>query len=191
MAVSLTKGGQISLAKESPGLSVILVGMGWDVSETPGVDFDLDASAFLLNESHKVNKPEDFIFYNNLKSADGSVLHTGDNRTGQGEGDDEAIQIHLKKVPANVSSIVFTVTIHESEARKQNFGMVSNAFIRILNVENDKEIARYDLTEDMSTENAMIFAEVYRKGTDWHFKAVGQGFAGGLKELCHMFGINV
>ena len=191
MAVSLVKGGNVSLVKEAPGLSVILVGMGWDVSETPGTDFDLDASAFLVTEARKVRTPGDFIFYNNLNSADGSVRHTGDNRTGEGEGDDESIQVHLQKVPPEIQSIVLTVTIHDADVRKQNFGMVNNAFIRILNVDNAKEIARFDLSEDMSTETAMIFGEVYRQGADWKFKAVGQGFNGGLAALCRNFGINV
>ncbi|MDR2404789.1 MAG: TerD family protein [Deltaproteobacteria bacterium] len=191
MAVSLVKGGNVSLVKEAPGLSVILVGMGWDVRETPGEDFDLDASAFLLTEARKVRSSGDFIFYNNLKSSDGSVQHTGDNRTGEGEGDDESIQVHLQKIPPEVQTIVLTVTIHDAETRKQNFGQVSNAFIRIVNVDNGKEIARFDLTEDMGTETAMIFGEVYRQGSDWKFKAVGQGFAGGLAALCRNFGINV
>jgi tellurium resistance protein TerD len=191
MAVSLVKGGNVSLAKEAPGLSVIIVGMGWDVRETPGADFDLDASAFLVTESRKVRNPQDFIFYNNLKSADGSVQHTGDNRTGEGEGDDEAIQVHLLKIAPEIQSIVFTVTIHDAEARKQNFGMVSNAFIRIMNVDDGKEIARFDLTEDMGDETAVIFGEVYRQGSDWKFKAVGQPFPGGLAGICRNFGINV
>ncbi|MDR2339849.1 MAG: TerD family protein [Deltaproteobacteria bacterium] len=191
MAVSLVKGGQVSLVKEAPGLSVILVGMGWDVRETPGSDFDLDASAFLLTDAKKVRDPGDFIFYNNLKSKDGSVLHTGDNRTGEGEGDDESIQIHLQKIAPEITSIAITVTIHDYEARNQNFGQVNNAFIRIVNVDNGKEIARFDLTEDMSTETGMIFGEVFRKGSDWQFKAVGQGYEGGLAALCRNFGIQV
>ncbi|MDR2198691.1 MAG: TerD family protein [Deltaproteobacteria bacterium] len=191
MAVSLVKGGNVSLVKEAPGLSVILVGMGWDVSGKEGVDFDLDASAFLLTENRKVRNSGDFIFYNNLSTNDGSVRHTGDNRTGEGEGDDESIQINLLKLAPEVHTVSLTVTIHEAEARKQNFGQVNNAFIRIVNVDNGKEIARFDLTEDMSTETAMIFGEVYRQGSDWKFKAVGQGFTGGLAALCRNFGINV
>jgi tellurium resistance protein TerD len=191
MAVSLTKGGNVSLVKEAPGLSVILVGMGWDVRETPGADFDLDASAFLLTDKGKVRNAKDFIFYNNLNSDDGSVQHTGDNRTGVGEGDDEAIQINLQKMPPEIQTIALTVTIHEHEARKQNFGMVNNAFIRIVNVDNGKEITRFDLTEDMGTETAMVFGEVYRQGSDWKFKAVGQGYSGGLAGLCRTYGISV
>ncbi|MDR1886144.1 MAG: TerD family protein [Synergistaceae bacterium] len=191
MAVSLTKGGNISLNKEAPNLSAILIGLGWDTRSTEGADFDLDASLFMLGENGRVRSDADFIFYNNLKSADGSVLHTGDNRTGAGEGDDEAIKVDLKRVPANVSRLSVAVTIHEAEARRQNFGMVSNAFIRIVNQADDREIARYDLSEDASVETAMIFGEVYRHGGEWKFKAIGQGYKGGLGPLAKNFGVNV
>lgn len=191
MAVSLSKGGNVSLSKEAPGLKAILVGLGWDARSTDGQDFDLDASAFLLNEGGKVRSDADFIFYNNLKSADGAVEHTGDNRTGDGEGDDELIKLNLEKMAADVAKIAVTVTIHDADARKQNFGMVSNAYIRVLNQADNREIARFDLSEDMSVETAMTFGEVYRHGGEWKFKAVGQGFAGGLQPLAKNYGVNV
>ena len=191
MAVSLTKGGNVSLSKEAPNLTSILIGLGWDARSTDGGDFDLDASLFMLGENGKVRSDSDFIFYNNLKSADGSVVHTGDNRTGVGEGDDEAIKVELTKVPANVNRLAVAVTIHEADARKQNFGMVSNAFIRVVNQADQKEITRYDLSEDASVETAMIFGEVYRHGGEWKFKAIGQGYKGGLGPLASSFGVNV
>lgn len=191
MAVSLSKGGNISLTKEAPGLSRVLVGLGWDARSTDGGDFDLDASAFMLNASGKVRSDADFIFYNQLRSADGSVEHQGDNRTGAGEGDDEVIKIDLSKVPPDVQRIAVCVTIHEAEARRQNFGMVSNAFARILSVDGNREIARYDLAEDASTETAMIFAELYRNGAEWKFRAVGQGYKGGLGPLAQNYGVNL
>ena len=189
MALSLSKGGNLSLTKEAPGMTKVLVGLGWDARSTDGQDFDLDASAFLLKADGKVRADSDFIFYNQLKSVDGSVEHTGDNRTGEGDGDDEAIKVDLSKVPADIDKIAFTVTIHEAEVRKQNFGQVSNAFIRIVNQDNNSEVARYDLAEDASTETAMIFAELYRHGSEWKFRAVGQGFRGGLKPLAESYGL--
>jgi tellurium resistance protein TerD len=165
------------------------VGLGWDARSTDGQDFDLDASAFLLKADGKVRADSDFIFYNQLKSTDGSVEHTGDNRTGEGDGDDEAIKIDLSKVPAEIDKIAITVTIHEADARKQNFGQVRNAFIRLVNQDNNNEVVRYDLAEDASTETAMIFAELYRNGAEWKFRAVGQGFNGGLKPLAESFGL--
>lgn len=191
MAVSLSKGGNVSLSKEAPGLKKALIGLGWDARASDGADFDLDASVFLCNATGKVRSDSDFIFYNNLKSADGSVEHTGDNKTGAGEGDDEAIKVDLSRVPADVAKLVFCVTIHDAESRRQNFGMVSNAFVRVVNQDDNKEIARYDLSEDASVETAMIFAEVYRAGTEWKFKAVGQGFKGGLGPLARSVGVNV
>ncbi|MBW3505660.1 MULTISPECIES: TerD family protein [unclassified Pseudomonas] len=189
MALSLSKGGNLSLSKEAPGMTKVLVGLGWDARSTDGQDFDLDASAFLLKADGKVRADSDFIFYNQLKSVDGSVEHTGDNRTGEGDGDDEAIKVDLSKVPADIDRIAFTVTIHEADARRQNFGQVRNAFIRIVNQDNNNEVARYDLAEDASTETAMIFAELYRNGAEWKFRAVGQGFAGGLKPLAESYGL--
>ena len=189
MALSLSKGGNLSLTKEAPGMTKVLVGLGWDARSTDGQDFDLDASAFLLKADGKVRADSDFIFYNQLKSTDGSVEHTGDNRTGEGDGDDEAIKIDLSKVPADIDKIAITVTIHEADARKQNFGQVRNAFIRLVNQDNNNEVVRYDLAEDASTETAMIFAELYRNGAEWKFRAVGQGFNGGLKPLAESFGL--
>ena len=191
MAVSLSKGGNVSLSKEAPGLKKVLVGLGWDARATDGAAFDLDASAFILAENGKVRSDTDFIFYNNARSSDGTVEHTGDNKTGAGEGDDEAIKVDLASLAPDVSKIAFTVTIHEADTRKQNFGMVSKAYIRVVNDENGTEIARYDLSEDASTETAMVFGEIYRSGSDWKFRAVGQGFAGGLGPLASSYGVNV
>jgi len=191
MSVSLAKGGNVSLSKEEPGLTHILIGLGWDTRTTDGTDFDLDASAFLLGASDKVRGDSDFIFYNNLRSSDGSVEHTGDNRTGEGDGDDEALKVELGKVPADVQKIAVSVTIHDGEARRQSFGMVSNAFIRVVNDATGREIARYDLSEDASTETAMIFGEVYRHNGEWKFRAVGQGFKGGLAPMARNYGVNV
>ncbi len=191
MAVSLQKGGNVSLSKEDPNLKSAMVGLGWDVRSTDGSDFDLDASVFLLNESGKIRSDQDFIFYNNLKSSDGSVEHTGDNRTGEGEGDDEAIKVQLPSVPNDVQKLVVAVTIHDADSRKQNFGMVQNAFIRVVNAESNNEITRYDLSEDASTETAMIFGELYRHNNEWKFRAVGQGYNGGLGPLAKNFGVNV
>jgi len=191
MALSLSKGGNLSLTKADPGLTKILVGLGWDARSTSGGDFDLDASAFLLTSSGKVRGDGDFIFYNQLKSADGSVEHTGDNRTGEGDGDDEAVKVDLARVPQDVSRIIFPVTIHEADSRRQNFGMVKGAFIRVVNGDSGVEVARYDLSEDASTETAMIFGEVYRNGAEWKFRAVGQGYAGGLLALAKDHGVNI
>lgn len=191
MAVSLSKGGNVSLSKEAPGLSKILIGLGWDVRATDGAQFDLDASVFLVAATGKVRSDADFIFYNNLKSADGSVEHTGDNRTGEGDGDDEAVKVSLDSVPADVDKIVVAVTIDQAESRSQSFGQVSSAFIRVVNDSNGTELARYDLSEDSSTETAMVFGEVYRNGAEWKFRAVGQGFAGGLGPLAQSYGVNI
>ena len=180
MPVSLSKGGNVSLSKEAPGLTNIVIGLGWDTRSTDGSDFDLDASMFVLKEDNKVRSDSDFIFYNNRTGADGSVEHLGDNLTGEGEGDDEQIKVNLNAVPQDVANLAVGVTIHEADTRRQNFGMVSNAFIRVVNGADNSEIARYDLSEDASTETAMVFGEVYRRGSEWKFKAVGQGFDGGL-----------
>jgi tellurium resistance protein TerD len=191
MAVALSKGGNVSLSKAAPGLTKIMVGLGWDPRVTDGSAFDLDASAFLLTEAGKVRGDSDFIFYNQLKSTCGSVMHTGDNQSGQGEGDDESLKIDLAKVPADVAKVAFIVTIHEADTRRQSFGQVGGAFIRVVNEAGGQEIARYDLSEDASTETAMIFGELYRHGTEWKFRAVGQGYAGGLYAMCKQFGVNV
>ncbi|AGA92348.1 putative stress response protein, TerZ- and CABP1 [Thioflavicoccus mobilis 8321] len=191
MGVTLEKGGRVSLDKAAPGLRVVHVGLGWDPRVTDGSDFDLDASAFLLGESGKVSSDQDFVFYNNLESPDGSVRHTGDNLTGAGEGDDEVIMVDLPAVPASVQKIAFTVTIHDAQARRQNFGQVANAFIRLVDADKGTEVVRFDLGEDYSTETAMVFAELYRHGGEWRFNAVGQGYAGGLKAMCEQYGVRI
>jgi tellurium resistance protein TerD len=191
MAISLQKGGNVNLSKEAPGLVNLKVGLGWDTRATDGAAFDLDGAVFLLNSSGKVRSDSDFIFYNNLKSSDGSVEHAGDNTTGQGAGDDEKIMVDLSRVPADIDKVSFCVTIHDADARRQNFGMVAKAYIRCLNAAGEAEIARYDLSEDSSTETAMIFGELYRHGGEWKFRAVGQGFKGGLGPLARSFGVNV
>ena len=191
MAISLTKGGNVNLSKEAPNLTNIAVGLGWNPRATDGQAFDLDAIAFLVNESGKVRADADFIFFNNLKSSDGSVEHTGDNRTGEGDGDDEVIKVDLSKVPADVSKVVFCAVIYDGQARNQNFGQVANAYIRIVNTQGDAEVARYDLSEDSSTETAMIFGELYKNNGEWKFRAVGQGFAGGLGPLAASYGVAV
>ncbi|BFN02562.1 TerD family protein [Moraxella sp. K23] len=191
MAISLTKGGNVNLSKEAPNLTNIAVGLGWNPRATDGQAFDLDAVAFLVNESGKVRSDADFIFFNNLKSSDGSVEHTGDNRTGEGDGDDEVIKVDLTKVPADVSKVVFCAVIYDGQARNQNFGQVANAYIRIVNTQGGAEVARYDLSEDSSTETAMIFGELYKNNGEWKFRAVGQGFAGGLGPLAASYGVAV
>ncbi|GAB4530780.1 MAG: TerD family protein [Pleurocapsa sp.] len=186
MAVNLSKGQRISLEKVAPGLKAVFVGLGWDTNITDtGHDFDIDASIFLLGNNEKILSDNHFIFYNNLASPDPdkSVEHLGDNRTGAGEGDDEVIQINLQKVPGDIQKIVITVTIHEAKERQQNFGQVHNAFVRVVNVANGEEVARYDLTEDFSVETALIMAEIYRKDEEWRFNAVGAGYEGGLQAL--------
>ncbi len=191
MSISLSKGGNVSLSKEDPNLKRVLVGLGWDTRATDGSEFDLDASAFLLNNQGKIRNDSDFIFYNNLKSVDGAVKHQGDNRTGAGDGDDEVIEINLAAVTSDVEKVAVAVTIHEAESRRQSFGMVSGAFIRVINADTQREIVRFDLSEDMSTETAMVFGEVYRNSGEWKFRAVGQGFKGGLGPLAKSYGVNI
>jgi len=191
MAINLQKGGNVNLSKEAPGLSKMTIGLGWDARATDGAAFDVDGSAFLLKVDGKVRADLDMIFYNNLKSSDQSVTHSGDNRTGAGDGDDETVSIDLSKVPADVEKIAVCVTIHDAEARKQNFGMVSKAYVRCVNDSGNTEIARFDLSEDGSAETAMVFGEVYRNGADWKFKAIGQGYKGGLGPLAASFGVGV
>lgn len=191
MAISLQKGGNVNLSKTDPNLKQVLLGLGWDARATDGVDFDLDASIFMVTESGKVRSDSDFIFYGQLRSACGAIEHTGDNRTGAGDGDDEALKIKLDQVPAAITRLVVAVTIHEAQARKQNFGMVHDAFIRLVNIETNVEITRFDLSEDYSTETAMVFGEIYRYGGEWKFKAVGQGYTGGLRALAIQHGVNV
>lgn len=192
MPVSLQKGQKVSLTKDNPGLKKVVVGLGWDVNAfDTGGDFDLDAAAFLLNDTGKVGGSSDFVFYGNLSHPSGSVVHQGDNLTGVGDGDDEQIKIDLSKVPDNITKIAFTVTIYEPEQRKQNFGMVNNAFIRIYNEETGEEMLRYDLGEDFSIETAAVFGELYKSGSEWKFNAIGSGFQGGLAALCANFGVDV
>ena len=191
MTVSLTKGGNVSLTKQAPGMTDVLVGLGWDARTTTGDDFDLDASAIMLTPEGRVLSDKHFIFFNNTASPDGSVQHTGDNLTGEGDGDDEAIHVDLRAVPAEVAKIVFPVTIYDGEARHQGFGQVRNAFIRIVDRSGGAEVARYDLTEDASTETAMLFGELYRNGDEWKFRTVGQGYSAGLAGIARDFGVNV
>ena len=194
MAVSLAKGGNVSLTKQAPGLANIHVGLGWNARVTDGSQFDLDASAFILGSGGKVRSDADFIFYNNRTSTDGAVVHKGDNITGEGEGDDEVISVALSRLPADVDRIAFTVTIHEADSRRQNFGMVQGAFIRVVNEAGGAELARYDLSEDASVETAMIFGEIYRDPSEpggFKFKARGEGFAGGLGALAGSMGVNI
>lgn len=191
VGVSLVKGGNVSLSKEAPGLTEVLVGLGWDVRTTTGADHDLDASAIMLDASGKVVSDKHFVFFNNLTSPDGTVEHTGDNLTGEGEGDDEVVKVNLAAIPSEVTRIVFPVSIYDADTRGQNFGQVTNAFIRVVNQADQREITRFDLTEDASTETAMVFGELYRHGGDWKFRAVGQGYASGLAGIARDFGVNV
>lgn len=192
MAISLQKGQKVDLTKTNPGLTKVLVGLGWDTNKYDGgFDFDLDVAAFLVTGSGKVSSDQNFVFYSNKQDPANSVTHLGDNLTGEGDGDDEQLTVELGKVPADVEKIAFTVTIYEAEERKQNFGQVSNAFIRIVNDANNEELIRYDLGEDFSIETAVVIAELYRNGSEWKFNAIGSGFSGGLFALCQNFGVNV
>ena len=192
MAVSLSKGQKVDLTKTNPGIKRIIVGLGWDTNKYDGGnDFDLDASAFVLGDAGKVKDEKDFVFYNNPTAAQGSVVHAGDNRSGVGDGDDEQIKIDISQIPAEVQKIAFTVTIHDAETRKQSFGQVANAYVRVLNEETGAELIRYDLGEDFSIETAIVLAEIYRNGSEWKFNAIGSGFQGGLSALCGNFGLNV
>ncbi|MGK4581393.1 TerD family protein [Kitasatospora sp. HPMI-4] len=191
MGVTLSKGGNVSLTKEAPGLTAVVVGLGWEVRSTTGADFDLDASALLCTEAGRVLSDQHFVFFNNLRSPEGSVEHSGDNLTGGGGGDDEQIKVDLTAIPPGVAKVVFPVSIYDADTRGQNFGQVRNAFIRVVNQATGTEIARYDLTEDASTETAMVFGELYRLGTDWKFRAIGQGYASGLRGIALDYGVNV
>jgi len=191
-AINLKKGQKIDLTKTNPGLKNIFLGLGWDIKRYDGgANFDLDASAFLLGANGKVRRDEDFVFYNNLTCAEGAVTHTGDNRTGDGDGDDEVIRVDLSLVPANVERIAFTVTIHDADQLNQNFGQVCNAFVRLVNEDNNEEILHYDLGEDFSIETAVVFCELYRHGAEWKFNAVGSGYQGGLAALVQAYGLDV
>lgn len=192
LGINLAKGQRVDLTKTNPGLTKVIVGLGWDTNRyNGGQDFDLDASAFLTDANSRVLEDTDFIFYNNLVHSSGGVEHTGDNRTGEGDGDDEQIKINFSKVPSNIHRIAITVTIHDAEARNQNFGQVSNAFVRVVDEETEREILRFDLGEDFSVETAVVICELYRHNGDWKFSAVGSGFAGGLAALCRNFGLEV
>lgn len=188
MGVSLKKGNAVSLTKAAPGLKNIIVGLGWD-AQGRGATFDLDASVFCVGQQARVRNSDDFIFYNNLRSSDGAIEHTGDNRTGAGDGDDEVIKVALPKVSAHVASMVFAVTIHEGDEKRQHFGQVQNAFIRIINADTNQELARYDLAERFSGETALVFGDVYRSGNEWVFRAIGHGLAGGLGAVCALYGV--
>lgn len=192
MAVVLTKGQKVDLTKGNKGLKNIIVGLGWDVNKYDGgFDFDLDATVFCCNGGGKAEQDTDMIFYNNLKHPSGSIEHLGDNLTGAGDGDDEQVKIDLSSVPQNIEKIDFTVTIHDAENRRQNFGQVSNAYVRIMNAENNEELIKYDLEEDFSIETALVVGELYRHSGEWKFNAIGSGFQGGLEALCKNFGLNV
>lgn len=192
MAITLSKGQKVSLTKGNPGLKHIVVGLGWDTNKYDGgFDFDLDSAAFLLDENGKVNADTDFVFYNNLKHSSGAVEHLGDNLTGEGNGDDEQVKVDLSLVPQNISKIAFTVTIHEALERRQNFGQVSNSYVRVIDEDTNQELLNYELGEDFSIETAIVVCEIYRHNGEWKFSAVGSGFEGGLEALCRSYGLNV
>ena len=192
MPISLAKGQKVSLTKGNPGLSKVVVGLGWDVNAfDTGGSFDLDAAAFLLGANGKITKQEDFVFYGNLKHTSKAIQHMGDNLTGEGEGDDEQIQVDLSKIPDNIEKIAFTVTIYDADKRRQNFGQVSNSFIRLVDEDTNQELIHYDLGEDFSIETAVVFGEVYKNNGEWKFNAIGNGFQGGLAALCANYGVDV
>ncbi|MCY7579066.1 TerD family protein [Bacillus altitudinis] len=192
MAIQLSKGQRVDLTKTNPGLTKVMIGLGWDTNKySGGAEFDLDASAFLVDANNRCQQDTDFVFYNNLQHPSDSVTHTGDNRTGEGDGDDEQILVDFSKIPANIDRIGITVTIHDAEARSQNFGQVSNAFVRVVNEEGGEELIRFDLGEDFSIETAVVVCELYRHGSDWKFNAIGSGFSGGLAALCQNYGLEV
>lgn len=192
MAVSLSKGQKVDLTKTNPGLTNVVVGLGWDTNKYDGGnDFDLDSSVFLLGENGKVTNESDFIFYNNPQGANGAVVHTGDNRTGAGDGDDEGVKVSLTTIPANIQRVAFTITIHDADSRSQNFGQVSNAYARIYNEANGEELIRYDLGEDFSIETAIVVGELYRHNGEWKFSAIGSGYQGGLAALATDFGLSI
>ena len=192
MAITLSKGQKVSLTKGNPGLKHIVVGLGWDTNKYDGgFDFDLDSAAFLVDENGKVNADTDFVFYNNLKHSSGAVEHLGDNLTGEGDGDDEQVKVDLSLVPQNISKIAFTVTIHEALERRQNFGQVSNSYVRVIDEDTNQELLNYELGEDFSIETAIVVCEIYRHNGEWKFNALGSGFEGGLEALCKNFGVNI
>lgn len=191
MGVSLTKGGNVSLTKAAPSLTAVAIGLGWDARSTTGAEFDLDASAIATGDDKKVLTDKHFVFFNNMRSPEGSIEHAGDNLTGAGDGDDEVINVDLAATPPTISSIFFPVSIYEGDARAQSFGQVRNAYIRVVDRSNDAELARYDLSEDASTETAMVFGELYRNGAEWKFRAIGQGYASGLAGIALDYGVNL
>lgn len=191
MSLTLTKGGNLSLSKAAPTMTTAQIGLGWEVRATDGQPFDLDASAFLLDAGGRVRSDGDMVFYNQLKSLCGAVVHQGDNRNGQGDGDDEVVTIDLARAPTEIQRIVLAVTIHDAAERRQTFGQVRGAYIRVCDARTKQEVARYDLVEDAAAETALIFGEVYRHGPEWKFRAVGQGFAGGLAPLARSFGMRI
>ncbi|MFC8042578.1 TerD family protein [Nocardia sp. NPDC057353] len=191
MGVSLAKGGNVSLSKQAPNLTSVAVGLGWDVRSTTGADFDLDASALATGADNRVVSDGHFVFYNNLRSPEGTIEHTGDNLTGEGDGDDEVINVDLANTPPTITNIFFPVSIHDADARQQSFGQVRNAFIRVVDRSNGSELVRYDLTEDSSTETAMVFGELYRSGAEWKFRAIGQGYASGLAGIARDYGVSL
>lgn len=191
MSVNLTKGGNVSLTKQAPKLTAVAVGLGWDPRTTTGATYDLDASAIACGENKRVLSDKHFVFFNNMDSPDGAIHHTGDNLDGTGDGDDEVIEVNLAAVPPNVTNIFFPVSIYEADAKSQSFGQVQNAYIRVLDSSNGAELARYDLAEDASTETAMVFGELYRHGAEWKFRAIGQGYASGLRGIAQDYGVNV
>ena len=191
MTINLSKGQKIDLTKSNPSLKRAVIGLGWDTNKySGGGDFDLDASAFLVGSNGKTNNDLDFIFYNNLEHSTGAVIHTGDNRTGEGDGDDEKLIVEFAKIPSDIDKIAITVTIYDAIARAQNFGQISNAFVRVVNEETNEEILRYDLSEDFSVETALVFCEIYRHNGEWKFSAIGSGFQGGLAALCKNYGLD-
>ncbi|WP_028477689.1 TerD family protein [Nocardia sp. CNY236] len=191
MSVTLAKGGNVSLSKQSVDLTAVAVGLGWDVRTTSGADYDLDASALACGSNLKVLSDQHFVFYNNLRSPEGSIEHTGDNLTGVGDGDDETINVDLTATPPTITNIFFPVSIHDADARRQSFGQIRNAYIRVVDATTGTELARYDLTEDASTETAMVFGELYRYNDEWRFRAIGQGYASGLAGIARDYGVNV
>ncbi|MBF6161325.1 TerD family protein [Nocardia cyriacigeorgica] len=191
MSVTLAKGGNVSLSKQAPNLTRVTVGLGWDVRTSTGADYDLDASALATGPDLKVLSDQHFIFYNNLRSPEGSIEHTGDNLTGEGDGDDEVINVDLAATPPTITNIFFPVSIHEADTRRQSFGQVRNAYIRVVDSTTGSELARYDLSEDASTETAMVFGELYRHNGEWKFRAIGQGYASGLAGIARDYGVNI
>ncbi|MGW5455048.1 TerD family protein [Nocardia sp. NPDC003979] len=191
MSVSLAKGGNVSLSKQTDNLTKVAVGLGWDVRTTTGADHDLDASALATGADLKVLSDQHFVFYNNLRSPEGTIEHTGDNLTGEGDGDDEVINVDLAATPPSITNIFFPVSIHDAQARGQSFGQIRNAYIRVTDANTGVELARYDLSEDASTETAMVFGELYRHNNEWKFRAIGQGYASGLAGIARDYGVNI